>query len=468
MATPSRRPPGSRSVAVRGELKKHVGAVHVKGTLSLLERKVANVLLLNAYDELPSVDVFEHEIRLKTLAELSGFDSNDHALLRASLESLAGTTITWNVLDAEGREEWGVSTFLAQAVTRGGVCRYAYAPDLRKKLYNPEIYARINLSVQEQFGSGYALALYENCVRFRRVGSTGWLTVEQWRDLLGVEEGQYEAFKYLNRDVLKPAMDEVNRFSDIHLAMERRQEKRRVVALKFSVANNAQLALELDSGAARAAAEAGAAGEFPASLPDPRALAPTADTFLDSSQQRLLAFGLTEAQAMDVSTEYDALRVERNLAYVEAEVGRGRSIANVAAFTIGAIRTDYGRGKAPTDVERAAAEARGEAAKSAQATERRKAMAESSAHAAALRQEAEARAAAARRTARLDAQWASLSAAERAEVTERAEAKLQAENKALWRVLVRERAEGVTVEGGSIAVRSLLRAYRDEAVGEGV
>lgn|GEM_PF-6272769 len=46
-----------------GELKKHVGAVHVKGRLSLLQRKVSNILLLNAYDELPEQGVFEHTIR---------------------------------------------------------------------------------------------------------------------------------------------------------------------------------------------------------------------------------------------------------------------------------------------------------------------------------------------------------------------------------------------------------------------
>jgi hypothetical protein len=33
-------------------LKKHVAAIHSSGDLSLLERKMANVFLLNAYDDL--------------------------------------------------------------------------------------------------------------------------------------------------------------------------------------------------------------------------------------------------------------------------------------------------------------------------------------------------------------------------------------------------------------------------------
>ena len=470
MAQSSRRTavqkPRRSEPARRGELKKHVGAVHVKGSLTLLERKVSNVLLLNAYDELPSPDVFEHEIRLKTLAELAGFDSNDHALLRASLESLAGTTITWNVLDAEGGEEWGVSTFLAQAVTRGGVCRYAYAPDLRKKLYNPEIYARINLSVQEQFGSGYALALYENCVRFRRVGSTGWIGVDQWRDLLGVEPGQYEPFKYLNRDVLKPAVDEVNRYSDIRVAMERRLERRSVTALKFSVTDNAQLRLELEGGAGRAAIEAVAAGEFAAGPQRPLQLTTGEEPRLSPLQTRLLAFGLTPRQALDVTAEHPAERVEGNLAYVEAEVERGRSIANVAAFTLGAIRTDYRVASGGTAVEREAERRRGAAATKAAAAEReageRAQRADADARAAALAAEATERSRSAARASRLDGLWAALSAAERARVGESGLERLRAENAALARVYDREQAAGVAE--GSIAVRSLLRTYRDEAL----
>ena len=38
----------------RGAVKKHVAAIHVSGKLTLLQRKLSNVLLLNAYDTLTS------------------------------------------------------------------------------------------------------------------------------------------------------------------------------------------------------------------------------------------------------------------------------------------------------------------------------------------------------------------------------------------------------------------------------
>ncbi len=445
-------------------LKKHVGAIHVKGRLTLLQRKLSNVLLLNAYDELPDPARLEHAIRLRTLAEVAGFNSNDHQLLREALEALVDLKIKWNVLDADGEEEWGVSTFLAQAVIRGGVCRYAYAPDLRKRLFSPEVYARINLAVQERFGSGYALALYENCVRFRKVGTTGWIPIEQWRDLLGVEDGQFVEFKYLNREVLKPAVAEINRYSDIVVEMEVKREKRRVVALKFTVAENGQLVLGLAEKASRAAAEA-FGGK---ALPDPRALAPDPERLLGPLQRRLISFGLTEAQALDVSTEFEQERIEANLDYVEAELTRGRAVRSVPAFTIDAIRDDYRAqaGEAPVqkEVERRRREKK--EAEPAADTGAARQQAERAATVAAERERAEeaTRRRAAERTARLDAAWVALPESERVAIDEQAVDRLRREVTFVYQMYERERAAGVGIDELSIAVRSTLVGYRHEAL----
>lgn len=444
-----------------GELKKHVGAVHVKGQLSLLQRKVSNILLLNAYDELPKRGVFEHTIRLRTLADVAGFDSNDHQLLRDALEALVDVKIKWNVLDRDGEEEWGVSSFLAQAVIKGGVCRYAYPPELRRKLFNPEIYARINLSVQERFGSSYALALYENCVRFRKVGTTGWISLEQWRDLLGVEEGQYEQFKYLNRDVLKPAIKEVNGFSDIRVKMETKRQGRRIVTLKFSIKENPQLMLELDGQGSQAARALGTKV-----LPDPRSMAPELNELLGPLQQRLLSFGLSDAQALDMSTEFDADRIARNLDYVEAELERGRTIKNVPAFTLDAIRTDYRTGASPgeTEVERAVKrkkQMKEERTARKEAVARRR-QAEEEAFRAQVREEAWRKEE--ERAARLDAAWAELSEDEQVQVEQRAISRMREEIPFVYALYEREHVQGKRGETLSIAVRSTLRGFRYDAL----
>lgn len=234
--------PGALDGGAAMELRKAASAIHVaskNGKLTFLQRKISNILLYNAYNDLLSAEI--HSIRVKELAENVGFNSKDYELLKSSLRQLRNIAIEWNVLNEDGREKWGVSSMIAEAQIEGGVITYSYPPMLRSLLYNPEIFARIDLRVQKRFSSNYALSLYENCYRFKGVGSTDIIPVETWKRLIGVEEGGiYEVFKNLNRKIIKPAIEEINAVSDIFLEVDYIKEGKRVVGLRFNITNNAQ------------------------------------------------------------------------------------------------------------------------------------------------------------------------------------------------------------------------------------
>lgn len=234
----------------RGAVKKHVAAIHVSGKLTLLQRKLSNVLLLNAYDTLTSQN--KHAIDARTLCLMIGYNSNDMDTLKASLRGLAETVAEWDMLDEKGQQEWGVSSLLSYAKLKGGVCEYAYSPALAEKLHDPKVFALINLNIQRKFTSGHALALYENCYRFIRTGSTGWWPMELFRRLMGLDgSSYYESYKHLNAKVIKPAVAEVNKTSNIVIEPETRKKGRVVTEIRFRIKENPQLAiLDLDDGGA--------------------------------------------------------------------------------------------------------------------------------------------------------------------------------------------------------------------------
>ncbi|MBO9475516.1 replication initiation protein [Shimia sp. R10_1] len=232
----------------RGAVKKHVAAIHVSGKLTLLQRKLSNVLLLNAYDTLTSHG--KHSIDARTLCMMIGYNSNDMETLKASLRGLAETVAEWDMLDEKGQQEWGVSSLLSYAKLKGGVCEYAYSPALAEKLHDPKVFALINLNIQRKFTSGHALALYENCYRFIRTGSTGWWSMDLFRRLMGLEgSSYYESYKHLNAKVIKPAVAEVNKTSNILIEPETRKQGRVVTDIRFRIKENPQLAiLDIDDG----------------------------------------------------------------------------------------------------------------------------------------------------------------------------------------------------------------------------
>lgn len=331
----------SKNVLSRQELKKHVGAVHIRNKLSLLQRKVANILLLNAYDDLLSRGL--HTISVRQLAELAGFDSKDYQNLKAALIALTETAIEWNLLDNEGNDVWRVSSMLSEAEISRGICRYAYSRSLAEKLYHPEIYARINLAIQRRFSSGYALALYENCARFRGVGATGWWHMDMFRKLMGVEDSEYINFKYLNKRVIKPAVEQVNHQSDLHIGVNFRRAKRRVVALNFTVQDNPQLPLRLS-----------VKEQIMTDMENEVVTAngtESAPTSTNKVRQRLVNFGLTEKAASDWLNKTNENYVVENLDIVERDFEAGK-VRNLSAYTTAALQQDFRPRRAPIEEAR--------------------------------------------------------------------------------------------------------------------
>ena len=224
----------------RRELIKHSSAIQITNRINLLERRTWNVLMSRAYDDLPNEE--EHTIRLGELMRALSLSSKNYGRLKEILETLATTAVKWNVLGKDNQEEWGVTTLLAQAKIKRGLCTYAYSPEMRRRLHNPRIYAKINLSMQNRFTSKHALALYEMFVDYfnvrRKYGETPFIPVDKFRQLMGFEDGEYKEFKLLNKWVIKEPVEEINTKSDLLIEIEYRREGRRVEAVKFHIRPN--------------------------------------------------------------------------------------------------------------------------------------------------------------------------------------------------------------------------------------
>ncbi|WP_052245370.1 replication initiation protein [Halocynthiibacter namhaensis] len=178
-------------------LKKHVAAIHIGAKLSLLQRKLVNALLYNAYDGLLTDD--EHQISTAVLCEMIGFDSKNVGYLKGALKGLMETVVEFDVLEEDGERSWEAMVLLPYAKIKGGTCSYRYDRALSEKLYHPDVYSKINLSVLREMNSTHALVLYENCYRFERIGHTAWWDIDVFRKLMAVDTmPSYKPFKALN------------------------------------------------------------------------------------------------------------------------------------------------------------------------------------------------------------------------------------------------------------------------------
>jgi Initiator Replication protein len=167
------------------ELKKHVNTIHCSNALTLVQRKLFNALLFNAYHDLLKNVCFE--IPVKKLCQLIGYNSHDYDGLKRALLGLMSITIEWNIIDTDAEisvNKWAASTVLSAAKLEKGICNYEYSSALKQLLFKPEVFGCIDIETQSKFKSSYGLALYENCIRYIKIPYTRWFSLEPVQSLL--------------------------------------------------------------------------------------------------------------------------------------------------------------------------------------------------------------------------------------------------------------------------------------------
>ena len=234
------------NLAKINEVIKASPAIQIQSRISLLQRRAWNVLLANAYNELPNQEI--HRVSMVELAAKLGFGDGNQEYLKEVLRSLRSCEVEWNVLGKDEKEEWGVAGLLAEVRIRDGICFYQFPHTLRLKLHNPRIYTKLNLRLQNRFRSRYALILWEVCFDYfdtdRAQGETPYVPLEVFRELMGLENDEYSVFKALNRNVIKPAIKEINALTDYLVEVEQKRFGRKIAELKFCISKGTQLPIQ--------------------------------------------------------------------------------------------------------------------------------------------------------------------------------------------------------------------------------
>ena len=315
------------------EVIKASPAIQIESKITHLQRRAWNVLLANAYDELPTAEV--HRVNVTELAKKLGFNSKKLDYLKETLEALVDCKVKWNLLNKDNQEKWGVASLLSEVEIENGICTYAFTPYLRYKLYNPRIYARLNLQMQDRFTSRYALILWEVCFDYfdiaRKAGETPFISLETFKELIGLDKGEYPVFKFFNRDVIKPAIKEINELTGYFVEVEHRRLGRKIGELKFRITKRKQLSSDV-----------------------PAQKTVFADTYdLPEIARELVEAGVSRKEALQIAAqEWEVVDASALLetekpdfaVYVAEKIqlaAHARNVSNPGGFILQAIRENY-------------------------------------------------------------------------------------------------------------------------------
>lgn len=286
-----------------------IGLRVVEGNLSLLSRKVFNVMMYHAQEmKVPGLNSPINTpaskkyfwIPLSDLARDAAYDSKDVQYLKKQLEEMQDIKLLM-----ENERQW-TSERLVSSVTLvnpAGLNKhsgqvwfgFAFPPEVHEQVMAPSTYTRLSIVYQSSLKSGSALALYEICRRYATNPSklTFIQTYEHWYGVITgnpISASTPPVYKYFKRDTLKPAIAEINALTDISIELVEHKNGRRVEKLQFRVEHTKQAQLE-----------------FPAP--------PIIDVEL---MARVMKFGFSQADASDLVAQYDDDVVRAAITRVEA------------------------------------------------------------------------------------------------------------------------------------------------------
>lgn len=238
-----------------------IGLRVTEGNLTLLKRKIFNVMMYHAQRmkltgtnspiKTSTSDKY-FWIPLSELARDAAYDSKDMEFLKEQLEGLQDIKLLM-----ENDRQW-TSERLVSSVTlinpkglknknknSGQVwLGYSFPPEVHELVMTPGESTRLNIIYQGLLRSGTALALYEICRRFATNPAkvTYTHTYEHLYNVLtgnAVSADDLPPYKYFKRDVIKPAIAQINALTDIAIKLiEDKDGTRKVKYLQFKVQQN--------------------------------------------------------------------------------------------------------------------------------------------------------------------------------------------------------------------------------------
>ena len=308
------------------EVIKHSAVIQISNTITLFQRRAWNILLKNAYYDLNNPEIKIFEIPFKDLCEQLGHTHTEkkHSEVFKIMEELIDYKVRWNVLGKTGKKTRGSAALLAGFEIVGGVCRYDYSQLLREKLANPNMFARINLTIQNRFSSKHSLALYELFTDYKGVKQTPWIKMQDFRELMGLENNEYPEYKLLKYHVISKSLKEINKESDISVKLDTKKSQRKTSELKFEIHKKQGYQLSLD---------------LPP-IPSPNEIQTLEPDIGKELYSSLIKYGCSPSEATKYIKKYPIELIERNVKYCIEEDEKGK-VDNKRGFIKSALDRDF-------------------------------------------------------------------------------------------------------------------------------
>ena len=129
------------------------------------------------------------------------------------------------------RSRWVSRVFYVDSLA---ILEITFAPDVVPLVTRlEEHFTSYQLKQVSNLTSKYAIRLYELLIAWREVGKTPQIELSEFRQKIGVENGEYERMHHFKARVLEPAIKQINEHTDITASYEQHKRGRTISGFSF-------------------------------------------------------------------------------------------------------------------------------------------------------------------------------------------------------------------------------------------
>lgn len=218
--------------------------IHIKHSISALQYKYW-FILIKVFKEFlssgvePDKDGF-YSVPIAELEKLIGYEINRKEL-KGDLFALSGTAIAFNYIEKNGEKVFYGASFLPEFKVYSKTLKFILPSFVKSILLGESEYKKMFLimdwNIFNSFNGKYEAIIYKLCKDYLGFGKTKYMSIETYRDYIGLKDDEYKQFFKLNEWTISKPIKNINNnnLSDIFIKVVFKKQGRKVIGLHFEM-----------------------------------------------------------------------------------------------------------------------------------------------------------------------------------------------------------------------------------------
>jgi plasmid replication initiation protein len=254
------------------EVVKSNELIQASYTLSLVEQRLILLAIVEARETGQGIDATAH-LSVSAAAYAHQFGLSPDAAYKALFDASKGLferQVTFSDTDpSTNKPRKRITRWVSEIayIEGSGQVQLIFAPAIVPEITRLESnFTSYDLEQVASLQSAYAVRLYELLIKWRSVGKTPLIKLDDFRGQLGVNPDDYARIELLKRRVLEPSITQISKHTDLIVAYEQVKSGRNIIGFHFKFKIK-KAAIEADTPKTSKSGKAAIKGISPKDMP---------------------------------------------------------------------------------------------------------------------------------------------------------------------------------------------------------